>query len=130
MNAKFSDRHCQLIAYLIMIILALLLVSQRPASGAESDRKVVEWTFSTSETPADVTQKLRAIESEIVAKYDWQVAWQRADVSIHGKFFDACVQCTNGCLCVRMELEPTLYAFKGTIRRAFENELRKHLALL
>ena len=130
MNARFTDRHCQLIAYLIMIILALLLVSQRSAHGAESDRKVVEWTFATSEAPADVANKLRAIESEIVSKYNWQVLWEQADVSIQGKFFDACVQCTDGCLCVRMELEPTLYAFKGTIRRAFENELRKHLALL
>jgi len=130
MNARFTDRQCQLIAYLVMIILALLLVSQRSASGADSDRKVVEWTFTTSEAPADITEKLRAIESEIVAKYRWQVAWQQADVSIQGKFFDACVQCTEGCLCVRMELEPALYAFKGTIRRAFEKELRKHLALL
>ena len=130
MNARFSERHCQLIAYLVMIILALLLVSQRPARGAEPDRKVVEWTFTTSEDPADVTHKLRALESEVISKYNWQILWQQSDVSIQGKFFDACVQCTDGCLCVRMELEPSLYAFKGTIRRAFENELRKHLALL
>ena len=130
MNARFSERHCQLIAYLVMIILALLLVSKRPARGAEPDRKVVEWTFTTSEDPADVTHKLRALESEFISKYNWQILWQQSDVSIQGKFFDACVQCTDGCLCVRMELEPSLYAFKGTIRRAFENELRKHLALL
>ncbi len=130
MNARFSERHCQLIAYLVMIILALLLVSKRPARGAEPDRKVVEWTFTTSEDPADVTHKLRALESEVISKYNWQILWQQSDVSIQGKFFDACVQCTDGCLCVRMELEPSLYAFKGTIRRAFENELRKHLALL
>ena len=133
MNSRFSDRKCHLIAYVALVIQAILLILQLSAGAAESagsDRKEVEWTFATSESPNEIGEKLHALESEIIAKYHWQVQWQASDVTIEGKFFDARLRYENGSLLVQMQMEPALHVFKGTIRRAFEKELRKHLELL
>lgn len=110
------------------MFLAIFLAAQLPAEA--SDRKTVQWTFPTSEAAADIAAKLRAFEGEITRKYNWQVKWQASDVLIQGKLFDARLKCLQGNVCVRIELGSGLAAFESTIRRAFEKELRKHLALL
>jgi hypothetical protein len=132
MNSRFSDHQCQIVAYLVLIVLAILLtmIPSHSAAAAESKRKVVEWTFPTSESSAEIESKLHTLENEIISRYQWQVEWQGSDLDIQGKLFDAILQYAEGSVSVRMEMEPTLYVLKRLVRSAFESELRKHLQLL
>ena len=112
---------------------AIATIFALPASSdaaSDSDRKVVEWTFDAEESSEEIESQLRALEAEVLAKYQWQVEWAESELEIIGKFFDGTVEFSEGHLRVRMEMGSTLYLFRGTIRDAFEKELEKYLHLI